>query len=961
MATGNETQITPPRVSIVDERTGAVSREWYRWFYSLYTIVGTGTGIIPVTSGGTGLGTIPTNGQLLIGNGSGYTINTLGYGAGISVTNGLGTIAIANTGVLSNIAGAGISVSGATGNVTIANTGVLSFSAGTTGLTPAATTTGVVTLAGKLVIANGGTNSTSTPTAGAVPYGTGTAYAFTAAGTSGQVLTSAGAGVPTWTTPTTGTVTSVGLAMPVQFTVTNSPVTSSGTLTAAFTTQSANSLFAGPTSGGGAVPTFRALTTADIPALPYGSGTVTSVALTLPSIISVSGSPVTTSGTLAGTLTTQSVNSIFAGPSSGAAAAPTFRALTTTDIPALSYVTSVALALPSIITVSGSPVTSSGTLTGTLTTQAVNSIFAGPSSGAAAAPTFRALTTADIPALAYGSVTSVSFTGGIVSVATPTTTPALTVAGTSGGVPYFSSGTTWASSAALAANAIVLGGGAGAAPATTTTGTGVVTALGVNTGTAGAFVVNGGALGTPSSGTVTNLTGTASININGTVGATTANTGAFTTVSATGVITSTVATGTAPFTVASTTQVANLNAATAGTAAALSATLAATSGGTGQSSYAVGDLLYASTTTALSKLADVATGNALISGGVSTAPSWGKIGLTTHVSGTLPVANGGTNLTSFTANGVMYASSTSALATGSALTFDGTNLATTGSATAARFIPTGSTIPTNGMYLSSANVVAFATNSTYAFNISSDQRVQIGSGSAAGKLSVYGDAVNFSPSADNSSNGIGCCVLGSNIASATSSLGKLYMSGGNSAHAGNLALYSGSVVTSAITMTNTSGTTQTTIDGNGNATLVGVYSATVGATNRDLYVDNTGKLGYVSSVRESKTNILPIDDISWLNNLEPVTFNRKKKEDIFSSDEYHVKIGERYANETYEELEYGLIAEDVEKVNPELCFYDEVDGQKKLAGVHYSKLIIPLLAKLNQLTIDFEKYKAAHP
>jgi hypothetical protein len=105
-----------------------------------------------------------------------------------------------------------------------------------------------------------------------------------------------------------------------------------------------------------------------------------------------------------------------------------------------------------------------------------------------------------------GTVTSVGFTGGIVSVATATTTPAFTIAGTSGGVPYFSSGTTWATSAALAANALVVGGGAGAAPVTVTTGTGVVTALGVNTGTAGAFVVNGGALGTPSSGTLTNCT-----------------------------------------------------------------------------------------------------------------------------------------------------------------------------------------------------------------------------------------------------------------------------------------------------------------------------------------------------------------------------------------------------------------------------------------------------------------------
>jgi hypothetical protein len=69
----------------------------------------------------------------------------------------------------------------------------------------------------------------------------------------------------------------------------------------------------------------------------------------------------------------------------------------------------------------------------------------------------------------------------------------------------------------------------------------------------------------------------------------------------------------------------------------------ATAGGTGQTSYAVGDILYANTTTSLAKLADVATGNALISGGVGVAPSYGKIGLTTHISGVLPVANGGTN------------------------------------------------------------------------------------------------------------------------------------------------------------------------------------------------------------------------------------------------------------------------------------------------------------------------------
>jgi hypothetical protein len=180
MATSpNATQITPPRVPIIDERTGAVSREWYRWFYSLYNVVGGGVGIIPIVSGGTGLSTIPTNGQLLIGNGTGYTLNTLGVGAGISVTNGLGTITLANTGVLSNIAGNGISVSGATGNVTIANTGVLSFSGGTTGLTPAAATTGAISLAGTLGVPNGGSGAV---TLTGYVKGNGTA-AFTASAT----------------------------------------------------------------------------------------------------------------------------------------------------------------------------------------------------------------------------------------------------------------------------------------------------------------------------------------------------------------------------------------------------------------------------------------------------------------------------------------------------------------------------------------------------------------------------------------------------------------------------------------------------------------------------------------------------------------------------------------------------------------------------------------------------------
>jgi hypothetical protein len=70
---------------------------------------------------------------------------------------------------------------------------------------------------------------------------------------------------------------------------------------------------------------------------------------------------------------------------------------------------------------------------------------------------------------AGGTVLNVSFTGGLISVGTPTTNPALTVAGTSGGVVYFSGASTWASSGVLGAGQIVLGGGAGAAPTSVAT------------------------------------------------------------------------------------------------------------------------------------------------------------------------------------------------------------------------------------------------------------------------------------------------------------------------------------------------------------------------------------------------------------------------------------------------------------------------------------------------------------
>jgi hypothetical protein len=102
-------------------------------------------------------------------------------------------------------------------------------------------------------------------------------------------------------------------------------------------------------------------------------------------------------------------------------------------------------------------------------------------------------------------------------------------------------------------------------------------------------------------------------------------------------------------------------------------TLAVARGGTGNASYAIGDIIYASGTTALTRLADVVTGNALISGGVGVAPAWGKVGLTTHVSGTLGVANGGTGAATLTAGKVLVGNGTGVVTQPTNLHWDNTN------------------------------------------------------------------------------------------------------------------------------------------------------------------------------------------------------------------------------------------------------------------------------------------------
>jgi len=123
------------------------------------------------------------------------------------------------------------------------------------------------------------------------------------------------------------------------------------------------------------------------------------------------------------------------------------------------------------------------------------------------------------------------------------------------------------------------------------------------------------------------------------------------------------------------------------------------------------------------------------------------------------------------------------------------------------------------------------------------------------------------------------------------------------------------------------------------------YNASI--SGRSAVIDSSGTLGYTSSTRESKTNIEQLSNVSWIYELNPVSFNYRKKDDE-----------NNYTDEAQEEKWYGLIADEVESVNQDLVFYNiKEDGTKTLAGVEYNKLISSLVKAIQELKAENDTLK----
>jgi hypothetical protein len=320
-------------------------------------------------------------GQILIAtSGNIYTPATITAGTAIGVSNASGSITINNTGVTSAVAGTAISVSGATGAVTITNTGVTAL-AGTANQITASAATGSVTLSIPSAFTAPGSIATTTFLSVGTVLSKSISTAVSAAGTT--------QGTGTALTTDYNVVTTTGASAGVVLPTAASPFGREVTVV----NRGANPLAVYPASGAAidGASTNAAITVPVNAEVSFFSSSATQWYTIDPVIVAGTAVSVTQGNGII-TVANTGVTSAVAGTGISVSGATGAVTISNTGV------TSVSLSDGStspIYTISGSPVTTTGTLTFTLQTQTTNKVFASPN-GSTGQPTFRALAQADL-------------------------------------------------------------------------------------------------------------------------------------------------------------------------------------------------------------------------------------------------------------------------------------------------------------------------------------------------------------------------------------------------------------------------------------------------------------------------------------------------------------------------------------------------------------------------------------
>lgn len=166
-----------------------------------------------------------------------------------------------------------------------------------------------------------------------------------------------------------------------------------------------------------------------------------------------------------------------------------------------------------------------------------------------------------------------------------------------------------------------------------------------------------------------------------------------------------------------------------GTAQNIRGTAGVQNGGTGHTTYTIGDLLVGGNGSALNKLSTIVGNNVLLSSGLATSPSWGKVGLTTHITGVLPTANGGLG-TNTVISGLVKGSGSSYVAAVAGIDY-------------AAASHTHDYIPTTGDSTISGNLSIISATSTKTLTIGSSGGYIYGSSTTYGITKSGGGTLNF--------------------------------------------------------------------------------------------------------------------------------------------------------------------------------------------------------------------------